>query len=107
MGVIYLGEDGKDSNLKQWHPMFLKSIRLALADAKPGQIEIQKEVPLSSKPLEVDIIVVKHNNDTKLRHPIAGIFRKWNIIEYKSPSDYLAPYDFDTQHWFMPGGIRY
>jgi hypothetical protein len=89
-GLFGMREEMKDFKLKQWHPMFLKSMRLALADAKPGQVEIQKEVPLSSKPLEIDIIVVKHNDDKKLQHPMAGIFRKWNIIEFKSPLDITA-----------------
>jgi hypothetical protein len=44
-----IGENEEEKELKQWHPIFLKSIREALKDAEPGQIEIIDEVSLSSK----------------------------------------------------------
>ncbi|CEP68477.1 Uncharacterized [Moorella glycerini] len=36
---------------KQWHPVFVTALKEALSDAPPGQVEIQAEVALSSKPL--------------------------------------------------------
>jgi hypothetical protein len=35
---------------KEWHPLFVTSLKEALSDAKPGEIEIKPEVALSSKP---------------------------------------------------------
>ena len=84
-------ENEEDIELKQWHPIFLKSIKEALKDAEPGQIEIIDEVSLSSKPLKVDIIVIQHHPSRKLKNPISQIFRRWNIIEYKSPVKNFAP----------------
>jgi hypothetical protein len=89
------GENDEEKELKQWHPIFLKSIREALKDAEPGQLEIIDEVSLSSKPLKVDIIVIQHNRSQKLKNPISSIFKRWNIIEYKSPTKNFAPKDFD------------
>ncbi|MTI83614.1 MAG: hypothetical protein FH756_06850 [Firmicutes bacterium] len=80
---------------KQWHPMFVTSLREALSDAGPGDIEIKDEVALSSKPLDVDVLVVKKKDAIKLRHPVADIFRKYNLFEFKSPDDYLEPNDYD------------
>jgi hypothetical protein len=44
------GKYDEEKELKQWHPLFLKSIKEALKDAEPGQLEIIDEVSLSSKP---------------------------------------------------------
>jgi hypothetical protein len=75
--------------------MFLAALRDALRDARPGEIEIEAEVALSSRPLDVDFVVIKKNEGAKLAHPIARIFRRYNLIEYKSPADYLDANDFD------------
>ncbi len=80
---------------KQWHPVFVTALKEALSDAGPGEIEIQAEVALSSKPLDVDVIVVKKKATARLRHPVADIFRQYNLFEYKSPRDYLEPNDYD------------
>ncbi len=80
---------------KQWHPVFVTALKEALSDAGPGEIEIQAEVALSSKPLDVDVIVVKKKATARLKHPVADIFRQHNLFEYKSPQDYLEPNDYD------------
>ena len=80
---------------KQWHPLFVTSLREALSDARPGQVEIIPEVALSSKPLDVDVLVVKKSKAAHLQHPLADIFRTYNLFEFKSPDDYLEPNDFD------------
>jgi len=80
---------------KQWHPVFVTALKEALSDARPGEIEIQAEVALSSKPLDVDVIVVKKKETALLRHPVANIFRQYNLFEYKSPQDYLESNDYD------------
>lgn len=80
---------------KQWHPLFVTALKEALSDAGPGEIEIQAEVALSSKPLDVDVLVVRKKETAQLRHPVADIFRKYNLFEFKSPGDYLEPNDYD------------
>lgn len=80
---------------KQWHPAFLAALREAFRDAHPGKIEIIPEVALSSRPLDVDFVIVKKNRETRMGHPMAAIFRRYNLIEYKSPVDYLEANDFD------------
>lgn len=80
---------------KQWHPVFVTALKEALSDAPPGQVEIQAEVALSSKPLDVDVIVIKKKADIVLAHPVARVFRRYNLFEFKSPVDYLEANDFD------------
>ena len=80
---------------KEWHPLFVTSLKEALSDALPGEVEIQPEVALSSKPLDVDVIVVKKSETARLSHPLTNIFKKYNLFEFKSPDDRLEPNDYD------------
>ena len=80
---------------KQWHPLFVISLKEAFAGALPGEVEIIPEVALSSKPLDVDVVVVKKGETARLNHPVADIFRTYNLFEFKSPGDRLEPNDYD------------
>lgn len=52
-----------------------------------------KEYNLNTKPLEVDLLVIKKDSNVQIINEIGRIFRGHNIIEYKSPLDHL---DVDT-----------
>ena len=80
---------------RQWHPQFVISLKETLSDALPGEVEIIPELALSSKPLDVDVVVVKKTETARLRHPLARIFKAFNLFEFKSPDDRLEPNDFD------------
>jgi len=80
---------------KQWHPLFVTSLKEALSDALPGQVEIIPELALSSKPLDIDVLVVKKSQMAQLRHPMTGIFKTYNLFEFKSPDDNLDLNDYD------------
>lgn len=54
----------------------------------------EREHQLSHKPLEMDLLIIKMQNGIQLKKNIGKIFRKHNIIEYKSPKDYLSINDF-------------
>ena len=77
----------------QWHPGFGAALRITLHDEMPF-LEMQEEYLLSKKPLQVDVLVIKKKQDIEIRKAIGQIFRKHNIIEYKSPEDYLSVNDF-------------
>ena len=79
---------------KEWHPLFVTSLKEALSDALPGEVEIHPEFALSSKPLDIDVIVVKKSETARLSHPLTGIFKKYNLFEFKSPDDRLEPNDY-------------
>jgi hypothetical protein len=42
----------------------------------------------------IDVLIIKKKNEDKIEKNIGRIFRKHNIIEYKSPEDYLSINDF-------------
>ena len=58
-----------------------------------GDLEFHPEWPLTSEPLKIDCIVMKKAKAV-IKKNIAVIFREWNLIEYKSPGDYVSVADF-------------
>ena len=80
----------------QWHAPFAAATRLQLREDKDLFV-FQEEYRLSSKPLEIDLLIIKKVSDAEPKNEIAKIFRTHNIVEYKSPGDKL---NIDT--WYKP-----
>ena len=78
--------------LLQWHPAFYAGIQIEFG-AEAQHLTFESEHLLGSKPMQIDIIVKNEQNKT-LKKNIGRIFRKYNIIEYKGPGDYLSIDDF-------------
>lgn len=57
-------------------------------------MEYIDEKILTKKPLLIDLLVIKKEVDEKIDNPIGSIFRRWNVMEYKSPTDYVSLDDF-------------
>ena len=76
-----------------WHPAFIEAIKMELKDYL-DIIEIQQEIPLTAEPLRIDCIIIRKSKDTAIKKNIAGIFKDWNIIEYKNPLDHVSVNDF-------------
>lgn len=77
----------------QWHPAFGAALRITLQD-EMKYLEMHEEHLLSKKPLQMDILIIKKMQDIQIKKKIGMIFRKHNIIEYKSPEDSLSVNDF-------------
>lgn len=58
------------------------------------KLVFEREHQLSNRPLEMDLLIVKKEKDEIIRKNIGRIFRKCNVIEYKSPKDSLTINDF-------------
>jgi hypothetical protein len=84
--------DGRDNKLR-WHPGFLQAMKLELADYRDS-LEYTFEYQLTSEPLRIDLLIIKKPKDVVIDKNIARIFRTRNLIEYKSPDDYLGIKDF-------------
>ena len=54
----------------------------------------ENEHQLGTKPKEIDVLVIKKNSAEPIEKNIGRIFRKYNLVEYKSPVDYLSVDDF-------------
>lgn len=72
----------------QWHPGFVAAMDLEFSEDRE-KIIYEKEYNLNTKPLEIDLLVIKKEADTELVNEIGKLFRGHNIMEYKSPSDEL------------------
>ena len=77
----------------QWHPGFSAALRVELEE-ELDELCIEDEHMLSKKPMQIAVLVVKKKGEQPIRKNIGRIFRKHNIIEYKSPEDYLSINDF-------------
>ena len=77
----------------QWHPGFCAALQIELQE-ESGNLEFYPEYELSKKPMRKDTLIVKKMTDSPVRKNIGRIFRKHNLIEYKSPGDYLSINDF-------------
>lgn len=83
----------EDKEILQWHPAFFAGIQIELAE-EADELTFDNEYQLGTKPKQIDVLVVKKNEAYAVKKNIGRIFRKYNIIEYKSPPDYLSIDDF-------------
>ncbi len=79
--------------LLQWHPAFYAGIQIELEE-EAEQLVFENEHMLSTKPMQIDALIIKKDADRSIRKNIGQIFRKHNLIEYKSPDDSLSVNDF-------------
>ena len=76
----------------QWHPAFFAGIQIELGD-EAKYFSFEAEHQLGTKPMAIDVLV-KKEKERRIRKNIGRIFRTHNVIEYKSPTDYLSVDDF-------------
>ncbi len=72
----------------QWHPAFYAATKLEFR-ADRDKLDFFPEVPISHKPLIIDLKVIKKVPKAVLQNEIGHLFKTHNIIEYKSPEDSL------------------
>ncbi len=77
----------------QWHSGFSAALRITLGD-EMELLEMREEYLLGRKPLQMDVLIIKNQRNIEIKKEIGRIFRKHNIIEYKSPEDSLSINDF-------------
>lgn len=70
----------------QWHPAFAAAMELEFLQDRDG-LEFQREHTLNTKPLLIDLLIIKRNKEKPLENDMGKLFRKYNILEYKSPDD--------------------
>jgi hypothetical protein len=82
----------KDTHIA-WHPAFYQAIQAELLQYK-DILHYEFEYQLTAEPLRMDILIIKKEKDVVIEKNIAAIFKKSNIVEYKSPDDYVSIDDF-------------
>ena len=76
-----------------WHPAFQAALQVELAEDRP-YLRFVEEYNLSKKPLRMDTLVIKLEPGHVIKKSIGKLFRQHNIVEYKSPEDYISINDF-------------
>ena len=83
----------KETDTIYWHPAFYAGIQMELQE-DADNLDFESEHQLSTKPMQIDVLIIKKENDVPVKKNIGRIFRKRNIIEYKRPDDSLSIDDF-------------
>lgn len=76
----------------QWHPGFVAAMDLELREYRDDLV-FEKEYNLNTKPLEIDLLIIKKEASVHISNEIGRFFRGHNVLEYKCPDDHL---DIDT-----------
>lgn len=84
----------------QWHPAFYAGLQVELKEGTQNLI-FENERQLGTRPKEIDVLVIKRQKELPVHKNIGRIFRKYNIIEYKSPVDYLGIDDFYKVYGYL------
>ena len=77
-----LKEPVNKKHILQWHPAFYAGIQIEF-EAEVDKLTFIREYPLATKPILIDVVIVKKNTEEKLEKNIGRIFRKHNIVEYR------------------------
>ena len=73
----------------QWHPAFAAAMRMELKE-NGNDLIFEEEHLLSKKPLQMDMLIIKNDRNVEIKNRIGKIFRRYNIVEYKSPQDAMG-----------------
>lgn len=72
----------------QWHPAFCSAMYLELRENN-HDLEHHREFNLNTKPIMIDLLIIRKLQNVEISNDIGKIFRTYNIFEYKSPGDRL------------------
>ena len=72
----------------QWHPGFVAAMSMEFKEDRE-KLDFESEHNLNTRPLEIDLLVIKKEPYAEIHNEIGKIFRGHNIMEYKSPKDSL------------------
>lgn len=82
-----------EKRLLQWHPAFQAAMQIELSEYREW-LKFDREYNLTQKPLQIDLLIIWLEQGKRIEKAIDRIFRRYNIVEYKGPSDYLSVNDF-------------
>ncbi|MDR3147427.1 MAG: hypothetical protein LBU00_03500, partial [Treponema sp.] len=88
-----MAEDTPPNNPITWHSAFRDGIQLTFLPYR-DVLSFEFEYPLNTEPLRIDAVIIKKRPKAVIDTPLGAIFRRVNIVEYKSPGDYLAVADY-------------
>ncbi|GHT13578.1 hypothetical protein FACS1894170_09730 [Planctomycetales bacterium] len=84
----------EDSDIIQWHTAFYEAIQLELEEYR-DVLTFEIECQLTAASLKVDVVIIKKRKNVYIKKNFARIFQQRNIVEYKSPDDYVSLDDYN------------
>ena len=72
-----------------WHPGFYAGIQIEF-EKEADKLTFENEHQLGTDPMRIDVLIIKKNTQEQIQKNIGRIFREHNIVEYKSPEQYLS-----------------
>ena len=82
-------QEKMDRKTVRWHQAFYAGMQIELED-DAERLEFVQELILGNEPVRLDMLVIKKTGDLPVSKSIGKIFRKYNVLEYKSPGDSLS-----------------
>ena len=73
----------------QFHPAFYSAMELEFRENR-NEILCESEHNLNTMPNRIDFLVIKKKEQTVLKSGLGAVFKKYNLLEYKSPNDSLG-----------------
>lgn len=64
----------------QWHPAFISAMNLELANDRENLI-FEREYNLNTRPLEIDLLIIKKKKGVRISNEIGHFFREYNVLE--------------------------
>lgn len=72
-----------------WHSAFYAGIQIEFEN-EADKLTFENEHQLGTDPMRIDVLIIKKHSQERIQKNIGRIFREYNIIEYKSPEQYLS-----------------
>jgi hypothetical protein len=82
-----------DGDRINWHQAFYAALQMELDEWKDC-LEFHTEYQIATEPLRIDALIIKKKPEAVIRKNIGAIFRHDNVLEFKSPDDYIGVDDF-------------
>ena len=86
-------KDNENVQKIQWHPAFVAATKIEFEDERE-KLKFESEYQLSKKPMQIDLLILKKVENVSIYKNIGKIFKGNNVLEYKSPTDYMGIDDF-------------
>jgi len=87
------GENKEKKEKIDYHSGFYAAMRIEF-NIDGVDFSFSQEVELGDKPVRLDMLIINNADKNILKDSIGKFFRKYNVLEYKSPADKLSVDDF-------------
>lgn len=84
-----MAKEKKTKGKLPWHSAFYAGLQIELEE-EAYKLTFENEHQLGTDPMRIDVLIIKKYTEEQIQKNIGQIFREYNIIEYKSPEQYLS-----------------